>query len=100
MANAAGGSMLTTALNAGGVALLAVLVVLDQFPPYFALVMQHARHDHLERDHFELFDAEPRDDGAAWHEDLLAPDVRAVGDQLVHGRAWQGLGLELRRGLT
>ena len=64
------------------------------------LVKQHARHDHLERDHLELFDAEPRDDGAAWHEDLLAPDVRAVGDQLVHGRAWQGLGLELRRGLT
>eukprot|EP00964_Phaeocystis_antarctica_P025280 scaffold14193_cov85-Phaeocystis_antarctica.AAC.2 len=56
-----------------------------QLPLYLALVEQHARHNHLERDYLELLDAEPRDDGAARHKDLLAPVVRAVSEHLVHG---------------
>ena len=56
-----------------------------QLPLHLALVQQHARHNHLERDYLELLDAEPRDDGAARHKDLLAPVVRAVSEHLVHG---------------
>eukprot|EP00964_Phaeocystis_antarctica_P025589 scaffold14406_cov69-Phaeocystis_antarctica.AAC.4 len=56
-----------------------------QDPLYLALVEQHARHNHLERDYLELLDAEPRDDRAARHKDLLTPVVGAVSEQLVHG---------------
>eukprot|EP00964_Phaeocystis_antarctica_P112396 scaffold76565_cov61-Phaeocystis_antarctica.AAC.5 len=52
-----------------------------------ARLLQHARHNHLERDYLELLDTEPRNDGAAWHKDLLTPVVRAVFEHLLDGRA-------------
>ena len=58
-------------------------ILLDLAP----LMQQHAGHDHFETNQLKVLDAEPRDDGVARIENLLAPVVGAVSHQLLNGRA-------------